>query len=243
MVRVTLAGDELEGFEQPAPTQHVKVILPEPGQSRPALPDPSLPRGASEPGQPRPLMRTYTIRRYDAGARELDIDFVLHGEGAASNWAATAKPGGIVALAGPGGRPYSPRLDASWYVLAGDESALPAMATVLERLPASIEAHVYAEVEGPEEHVSFATGAKLDLAWLHRGSRSATPGSLVVEELGRAGRPAGDGQAWLACEANIMRRIRRQLQDGWGLEPSAMVTRGYWKVGEINYPDHDYGED
>src|SRR5437660_2558815 len=68
MVRITLAGEELAGFESPAPTQHLKLVLPEPGQDRPVMPDPSIPRGASVPGQPRPLMRTYTVRRYDAAA-------------------------------------------------------------------------------------------------------------------------------------------------------------------------------
>jgi len=242
MVRVTLAGDELQGFELPTPTQHVKLIIPEPGQSKPVLPDPSVPRGASVPGQPRPLMRTYTVRRYDPAAVELDIDFALHVDGPASDWAAQTKPGDVAALAGPGGRPYRPDLDVSWYFIAGDESALPAMGTLLDVLPASIEAHVLTEVQKPDEELEWHSKAQLRASWLHRVSDSAKPGTELVDAVSQIKRPAGEGRVWLACEASMMRRIRKHLVEAWQLDPSAIVTRGYWKEGEVNYPDHDYGE-
>jgi NADPH-dependent ferric siderophore reductase len=243
MVRVTLQGDELEGFETPAPTQHLKLIIPEPGQDRPVLPDPSLPRGAVAPGQPRPLMRTYTIRRYEPAVRELDIDVVLHGAGAASSWAEQVRPGGVVALAGPGGRPYAPCMDAAWYVLAGDESALPAMATLLERLPAGMPVRVVAEVATPADELELRSDAELDVTWLHRSSDGSVPGAMLAQRFERLQRPDGDGHVWLACEAGLMRRLRRHLLDGWRTDPGAMVTRGYWKVGEPNYRDSDYGDD
>lgn len=243
MVRVTLAGPELEGFEIPAPTQHIKFIMPEPGQDRPMLPDPSLPRGENRPGQPRPLMRTYTVRRFDATGPEMDVDFVLHGEGAGSDWVERAKSGDIVAFAGPGGRPYAPDPNAAWYVLAGDETALPAMATLLERLSATMRVRIYAEVAEPADALPFTSQAQLETTWLPRGSAESLPGSLLEAALAEAPAPEGDGRVWLACEATIMRRIRKHLLDAWHLDPASIVTRGYWKQGEPNYRDGDYGED
>src|SRR6185437_15648106 len=76
MVRVTVGGPELEGFEPPAPTQHIKLIIPARGQDHPVLPDPSLPKGSFGEG-PRPLMRTYTIRSLDPAQSEMDIDVSL----------------------------------------------------------------------------------------------------------------------------------------------------------------------
>jgi len=243
MVRVTVGGPELEGFERPAPTQHIKVILPDPDTGRPVLPDPSLPRGASVPGQPRPLMRTYTIRRYDPSAEELDVDFVVHGQGAGSEWAERAETGGRIALAGPGGRPYQPALDASWYVIAGDESALPAIGTLLERLRSGMKVQVLAEVPEAGDELAWNSQAQVQTTWLHRGSGSTPIGSLACEALLAASRPEGDGRVWLACEAGVMRRMRRHLLESWGMDPSHIVTRGYWKLGEPNYKDSDYGED
>jgi NADPH-dependent ferric siderophore reductase len=243
MVRVTASGPELEDFEAPAPTQHIKFILPDTDTGRPVLPDPSLPRGASVPGQPRPLMRTYTIRRYDPAAGEIDVDFVLHGDGAGSEWAEDVQPGGFVALAGPGGRPYQPAMDAAWYVIAGDESALPAIGTLLERLPSGMPVQVYAEVPEAGDELAWSSQAQVQTAWLPRNSDGATVGALVCEALLSAPRPQGDGRVWLACEAAVMRRMRKHLLDAWGMDPSQIVTRGYWKLGEPNYKDSDYGED
>jgi NADPH-dependent ferric siderophore reductase len=48
---------------------------------------------------------------------------------------------------------------------------------------------------------------------------------------------------WVACEAQSVRRIRRVLLTERNLDPSSLVTRGYWRLGEDNHPDHDYGED
>jgi NADPH-dependent ferric siderophore reductase len=237
---VTVGGPELEGFERPAPTQHIKLILPHRGQERPVLPDPSLPKGSFGEG-PRPLMRTYTIRRVDVDQREMDIDVALHGDGEASEWASQVKAGGMVALAGPGGRPHNPDPNSAWYVLAGDESALPAMGTLLEAIPTSVPVRVYAEVADAHEHVEWSR-SNLAVTWLDRDGASPT-GALLEQTLAQVERPSGDGRVWLACEAAVMRRIRQHLLGDWRLDASAIVTRGYWKEGEVNYRDGDYGED
>jgi NADPH-dependent ferric siderophore reductase len=241
MIRVTVGGPELQGFDQPAPTQHIKLILPRSGDDRPIIPDPSLPKGSFGEG-PRPLMRTYTIRRVDAAKSEMEIDVALHGEGEASDWAAQAKPGTLVALAGPGGRPHNPDPNSDWYVMAGDQSALPAMGTLLDAIPASVPVRVYAEVSGPAEHLEW-NRPNTEVAWLDRDGDGPPDGALLETALAQAKPPAGNGHVWLACEATVMRRIRRRLLEDWRLAPSAIVTRGYWKQGEVNYRDGDYGED
>ncbi|MFI5270041.1 MAG: siderophore-interacting protein, partial [Chloroflexota bacterium] len=242
MVRITVGGEELDGFETPAPTQHLKLIIPEPGQDRPVLPDPSLPKGAVSPGQLRPLMRTYTVRRYDVATSELDIDFALHGDGPASSWAGQAKPGSVVALAGPGGRRYAPDLEAGHYLIAGDESAMPAIGILLEALPASVDAQVYVEVGDETEELDWRTDAQLHVRWLHRQG-DQRPGDPLRSAIAQAPVPNGNARVWVACEASVMRQIRKHLLEDWRLDPSAIVTRGYWKEGEPNYRDGDYGED
>jgi NADPH-dependent ferric siderophore reductase len=236
MLRVTLGGEELEGFESPTPTRHIKLIVPAPGSDKPVIPDPTATT------RERSLMRTYTVRRFDPDSREMDVDFALHGHGPASDWAARAKFGDFVALAGPGGRAYSLELDATWYLLAGDEAALPAMGTVLEALPTSMPVQVYAEVSDAAEQLDLGAGPNTRVNWLHRGADAGRSGELLRTAIGELALPAGPGRVWLACEAGVMRSIRAHLVNDRGLDPGAMVTRGYWKHGEINYPDSDYGE-
>jgi NADPH-dependent ferric siderophore reductase len=136
MTRVTLGGDELAGFPGDGPDQRIKLFFPMPGQSRPAMPRASSGGPVWPPGEPRPVIRTYTVRRFDAAAGELDVDFVLHGaHGPAAAWAAAAEPGNWVGVSDPGGR-YRPDPGARAHLVIGDESALPAIATVLEALSA-----------------------------------------------------------------------------------------------------------
>ena len=94
-------------------------------------------------------MRSCTVRAFDAAVLELTLDFVVHGDaGVAGPWAATAAPGTEVLLLGPGGG-YAPDPAATHHLLAGDESALPAIAVALERLPDHARGQVVVEVPGP----------------------------------------------------------------------------------------------
>ncbi len=165
MVRVILGGDELAGFVSAAHDDHVKLFFPLPGEDKPALP-PLGPNGrAFAEGAPRPPMRDYTPRRYDAAANTLTIDFVLHGEGPATTWAAQAKPGDFLGVGGPRGSFVVPD-DFDWYLFAGDESALPAIGRRLGELPATARALVVAEVEdaGEEQQIRHTRQARYALA-------------------------------------------------------------------------------
>src|SRR5471032_2126017 len=104
--RVTFTGDSLADFVSASFDDHVKVFFePAPGAE--------------------PARRDYTPRRYDNAAHELAIEFALHGEGAASDWAAQAAPGQRLTIAGPKGSLIIP-VDYDWHLLVGDKTALPA---------------------------------------------------------------------------------------------------------------------
>ncbi len=134
--RITLGGPALADYPAGMAGAHLKLFLRRPGQAELALPSFGPNGPAWPPREQRPFVRTYTIRRHDAAAGELDLEFVLHGDnGPASAWAAAAKPGDQVGISGPGRREEQV-LSADWRLLAGDLSALPAIAAYLEALPA-----------------------------------------------------------------------------------------------------------
>jgi NADPH-dependent ferric siderophore reductase len=239
MIRITLTGDELAGFATDGPASHVKLAFPAPGQER-VTPPTVGPDGPVWPAG-RPLMRTYTPRRFDPVHGELDIDFVLHADGGpAGSWAQRARPGDSVVLVGPKGS-YLPDPRADWHLLAGDETALPAMATIVEALPPGIPALVLIEVADPDERIALDSKADLRITWLYRGAAVAgEPLELAVQA---AELPTGEGRAFIAAEATAMRKIRRYLLGDGGLTRDQLYTRGYWKYGVENHPDHDTGED
>ncbi len=233
MVRVVLGGDELAGFVSAAHDDHVKLFFPLPGDDKPALP-PLGPNGrAFAEGAPRPPMRDYTPRRYDAAANTLTVDFVLHGEGPATAWAAQAKPGGYLGVGGPRGSFVVPD-DFDWYLLAGDESALPAIGRRLEELPATARALVVVEIEDAGEEQQFDTRAKLEMHWLHRHAPSGSElPSLLLEALAELPLPRGDGYAWVAAEAAVAKASRRVLVDQLGVPKDRVKAAAYWKRGAV----------
>ena len=221
LVSVLVRGDALDGFRIEAPTAHVKVFLPADGQDDPAV-------------------RTYTPVRFDEASKTLELQFVLHGAGPASEWAERAAPGDKLEVAGPGGRFVLDETATHWW-LAADESAIPAVATLLEALPATATADVHIEVADAADEIVFDSPAKTTVSWHHRRSPGAF-GAELDEAARAADIPAG-ARIWVACEAAAMRGIRRYFRNDRGLPPGSMVTRGYWRLGEANHPDHDYGDD
>jgi NADPH-dependent ferric siderophore reductase len=242
VVGVTFTGDELDGFTTRGPAEHLKVFFPAPGEDRPALPawGPDGPMYVE--GQPRPTSRTYTPRRWRAERRELEVEFVLHGEGPGSGWAASARPGDVVAVGGAGG---AYRIDpaADWYLIAGDDTAVPAIGTLLEALPPSARAFVYAEVLDAAEEQKLGGQGRAEVTWLHRGPQSGSAGRLLEHAVREFKLPAGEGRVWVACEASVMRDIRRHLLTERGMDRAQIHTHGYWKYGTVNHPDHDLGDD
>ncbi|HEV3379904.1 MAG TPA: siderophore-interacting protein [Trebonia sp.] len=239
LVSVLVTGDSLEGFAIDAPTSHIKVLLPPDGQEL-VLPEQGPDGPIYRDDMPRPVMRTYTPRRFDAATRTLEIQFVLHGEGPASEWAERAAAGDKIAVAGPGGRFVLDETVPHWWI-AADESAIPAVGTLLEALPAPATADVHIEVTDAADEIAFESAAKTTVTWHHR--RSPDEFGVRLDEEARAADLPEGVHVWVACEAAAMRGIRRHLTRERGLPGTSLVTRGYWRLGSANHPDHDYGED
>lgn len=240
LVAIEVTGDDLDGFADAAPTSHLKVYLPAEGQDAPNLPE-YTPEGAvyAEDG-PRPVVRTYTPRRYDPAAKTLEIQFLLHGAGPASEWAQRARPGDKLAVAGPGGRfSLEPAADHWW--LAADESAVPAVGTLLDALPETAAVDVHIEVDGPDDEIELAGPAKATITWHHR--RASDDFGAELAAAARAAAIPDGARIWVACESGAMRDIRRHFTRERGISVARLVTRGYWRTGEQNHPDHDYGDD
>jgi NADPH-dependent ferric siderophore reductase len=232
MVRIVVGGNELAGFTSAAHDDHVKLFFPQPGQEKPVLPTPS-PNGPIYPEDAlRPAARDYTPRRYDAAANTLTIEFVLHDAGPATAWAAQAQPGHFLGVGGPRGSFIVPD-DFDWYLFAGDETALPAIARRLQELPAATRAVVVAEVADAGEEQRFETRTRLETHWLHRDG--AAPGDTVLlqDAIAELPLPAGDGYAWVAAEAATAKALRRHLVDARGLSKERVKAAAYWKHGAV----------
>jgi len=231
MVRVTFTSPELADFGWNGPAAHLKLFfgLP-PSDAAPA------------PDAPRPTMRTYTPRRFDRDARELDVDFILHGEGPASEWASQAAVGQTLTVAGPG-RNYAVDASADWFLLAGDDTAIPAISTILETLPPTARATVFLEVVHRDDEVEIPARSNTTVAWLHRGPDPKLAGGPLEASVRNFLLPAGSGRVYVACESGAMRRIRAHLLTDKTVNREHLTTRGYWKLGSVDHPDGDYGQE
>jgi len=226
MVRVTLFGAQLAGFPGHGPDRRIKMFFPAPGQERPALPRASSGGPLWPPGVARPAIRTYTVRRFDPRAGELDVDFVLHhGEGPAAAWAQQAQPGAWVGVSDPGGR-YEPDPAAEHHLVIGDETALPAVATVLAALPTGVVTQAVLEVADAAEEQDLPGTAHVE--WVHRGDAPA--GRPLAEAVRAARLPGGRGQAWLSGESACVRELRRHLIDERGFGRREVYATGYWRA-------------
>ena len=236
MRRITVGGPELEGFQSPGADDHVKLFFAAPGQKKPTLPVLG-PQGLAMPeGAEKPASRDYTPRRYDAARGELDIDFVMHGEGPAASWAARAQPGDFLGVGGPRGTLYVAD-DFDWYLLAGDASALPAIVRRLEELPAHARAFAFIEVADASEEQRFNTQAQVTVTWLHRNGAEAGTTKLLEKALRELQLPPGDGFTWVAGEATTLKPIREHLTQERGLRKEWVKVTGYWKRGEGDHHD------
>jgi NADPH-dependent ferric siderophore reductase len=202
-VSVVFYGPELEGFRSDGFDDHVKFMLPGPDGEW--------------------IKRDYTPRRFDAERNELTIEFLLHGEGPASDWARSVQPGDGAAIGGPKSSMVVPT-DYDWHLLAGDATALPAIHRRLEELPAEARAIVIAQVE-PADRRELCSAAPMDLTWL-------APDEDIAPRLRRLALPDGDGFAWCAGEASDMALARDILFNEKGHPVAASRVAAYWDAGQ-----------
>ncbi|TDD07806.1 siderophore-interacting protein [Saccharopolyspora terrae] len=274
-VRITFGGACLSGFGFGGHDQRIKIVLPKPGRALDDFPegDDWYPRWLDLPDDVRPDLRTYTVRDYRPHAQEVDVDFVLHGlddghAGPASTFAAAARPGQLIGLFAPDrpgsgrmwGCEWSPPASADRLVLAGDETAVPALAAIVESLPADARGVVCVEVPDSGDEQEWARPAGVDVRWYPRAG--APHGKHLTEgvaEALRELRPVRDtsprpselddvdvdtGVLWevpegatgsiygfLAGEAGVIKRLRRLLIDEHGVPKQAVAFMGYWREG------------
>jgi NADPH-dependent ferric siderophore reductase len=220
MRRITLGGPELAGFVSLGTDDHVKLLFPQNAAQQAALE--TLVLGAGKDNGPTP-------RRYDLNTLELDIDFVLHGDGPASTWAEQAQPGQFLHIGGPRGSMIVPDIFDS-YLLIGDETALPAIARRLEGLAANRRALVIVEVENGKEQQVLQSAAEVNVIWvLREGGKDPLLSTVRQIQV-----PAGSLYAWVATESKVSRQIRRVLLDEHGLNEQFVKAVGYWRLDDTD---------
>ncbi|MFI6078546.1 siderophore-interacting protein [Actinoplanes sp. NPDC051343] len=269
-LRVTFTGDGLDRFADNGYDQRIKFILPLPGDGLDHLPtgDDWYAQWRALPHERRNPMRTYTVRAVRPELNEVDVDMALHGAtGPASRWAETARPGSTACLMGPsadydgehGGVDYRPHDDDAGFVLIGaDETAVPAVAGILERMPADARGEAYLEVPSPDDRLDLRKPDGVRVTWLAREGephgerlipavreatgRILTAGSekqeledvdVDVDDLWEVPEESGAGRlyAWLAGEAAVIRTLRRHLVAECGVDRRAVALMGYWRLG------------
>jgi NADPH-dependent ferric siderophore reductase len=244
MVRLVLGGSGFDTFTPSAFTDsYVKIVIVRSDlddATVDALPQPlTLDSFDGLPEEQRPTVRTYTVRRVDTERREIAIDFVVHGEtGVAGPWAAAARPGQRAYLMGPSGA-YAPDPAADWHLLAGDESAIPAISAALEALPPNAVGRVFIEVSGPEDEIELTAPDGVRIRWIYRGGRA----DLVPEDQAGDNAPLiaavketlwlpGQVQVFVHGEAQaVMHNLRGYVRKERGVDAKWASISGYWRRG------------
>ena len=175
----------------------------------------------------RDLVRTYSIRRHDAARREMHVDVILHEGGAGSDYVRQARPGDRVGLSGPGFIPAEP---CGSYLLAGDHTALPAIAQILENMPAGRAVRAVIEVPDEREEQPLGTEAGAEVTWLHRPDGAPSRLLQAVRSISFTG--ARDILVWAGAEAAIARAIRNEMRRVRALPAARCQVLNYWKLGQ-----------
>ncbi|MFC7533797.1 siderophore-interacting protein [Actinoplanes sp. GCM10030250] len=272
-LRVTFTGDDVDRFADNGWDQRIKLIPPLPGSGHDHLPTGSdwYTRWRTLPGDQRNAIRTYTVRAVRADRREVDVDMVLHGvNGPASRWAAEARPGSTAVIMGPnadfpgpsGGIDFHPPVGTHRILLVGDETAVPAITSILERLPADACGEALLEVPEAADCLDFTAPPGFRVTWLSRDGAphgthlvpaveaaaarllgdctATTPADLedvdvdedILWEVPTETTSINGFYAWLAGEAAVIKTLRRHLVTACGVDRRAVAFMGYWRLGK-----------
>lgn len=212
MVRVAFSSPELHNFVSAAPDDHIKLFFPVPGSTDDA-------------------MRDYTPRRFDTARGELVIDFALHDAGPATAWAAQAAPGQTLRIGGPRGSAVVPD-DFDWYLLIGDETAIPAIARRAEEIRAEAPIVTLIAVTGKAEQIDLSSRAPLEARWIHRPASAATDAQPFIAALTDIQFPPGDGFIFIAAEGGVARALRAYVTGERSHPREWVKAAGYWKQGK-----------
>lgn len=228
-VRIVFGGPDLSAFTSGGRDQRCKLFLPHPGQAEPVVPrgEDWFPRWRAIDPATRAVMRTYTVREQRGG--EFDVDFALHGDGGpASRWARRARPGDRLVALGPvvpdnGGVDFQPPDGTDWVLLAGDETALPALAGILSWVGPALPVRAWIEVREPAAIKDLPQSPSAQVTWLVRDT--------MLDAVRGADLPAGTPYAWVAGESAAVRALRRHLVHDRGFDRRRVTFTGYWRRG------------
>jgi NADPH-dependent ferric siderophore reductase len=241
MVRVVLGGS---GFDTFTPSEftdsYVKLVFVAGDVDVASLPRPlTLDSFAGLPAAKQPVVRTMTVRRAAPAAREITIDIAVHGEhGTAGPWAAAAEPGQPMYLMGPAGA-YAPDPAADWHLLAGDETALPAISVALEALPADAIGQAFIEIAEPEDEIPLVAPDGVQINWIYRGGRADLIGedragdrAPLIEAVKSAVWLPGQVHAFVHGEAQaVMHNLRSYIRKDREVDAKWASISGYWRRG------------
>ncbi|MFT4157286.1 MAG: siderophore-interacting protein [Microbacterium sp.] len=249
MRRIVLGGPQLNGFRTaeyelpPLVTggfdDEIKVFFPDPLTGELHLPV-QRDRVIEWPRDPRPVARTYTVRSFDEEQGRLELDFVLHGTGVASTWARTCEVGDRIHIAGPKMSMLHP-VGADWLLIAGDDTAIPAIARWMEELPRDAEGEAFIEVSGPADEQTLDAPEGISITWVHRGPAPAGTTTHLADAVCQVRWRDGEPFAWVAGETLSIKPIRRWLREERGLPPERVEVTGYWRHTEVDVLDGSDG--
>ena len=228
-VRITAGGPGFDALRMNEFTdKYAKIIFVDPGLGLTPPYDLAALRDSLPPDR-QPVTRTYTLRRADAPSQELAIDFVVHGdEGIAAPWAAHAEPGDLLTMSGAGGA-YRPDPGSDWHLLAGDESALPAICSALDALPADARGLAYLETSDPGEYLDAAPPSGIEVVWLHRPQPGSRP-RMLADALLAGPWLSGRADVFAHGERESMKAVRAALKTRLG-HGDQLSLSGYWASG------------
>lgn len=243
MRRITFSGSDLWLYMLDEQI-HAQLIIPPKGEEPiwPTLGADGLVRWKD--GRGRPAVRRYTIRQHDIRAGTIDIDFVLHEDsGPGSNFALHARTGDMIGVIGPGGGGI--RRGGDWYLFAGDETALPAMARIIEGLPEKVRGVALIEVADKSEEQPIKTKADFDIRWLHRNGAASGTTTLLQDAVRSVEFPAdlSGVLAWAGCEFDAFKAIRSHLRKERGLKKDRHLVVSYWRKGKTDDEAEKAGDD
>ena len=216
MLRLTLQGEDLNNFPDNADGAYFKLAFESTDANR-------------------PIMRTYTVANFRRDQHEIDVDFMLHGgangivDGVAAPWAIQAKVGDPISIFGPGPATFI-NLQADWFILTADMTALPALTTNLALLPENATGYLVLEILSEEDWQELSVPENMKVLWVinpHAGS-DASPLFDTIKKIEWL-----DGQVaiWTACEFKTMKKIRQYYREDRAVEKSHLYISSYWKQG------------
>ena len=228
MLRLTLGGEGLNGFQTTGiGDEYVRLFFPDMQTGRIHLPhiDQSG-RWTYPDGQKAVRYSTYTIREFRAGPVEIDIDFVVHPGGRASDWAQQCCAGEKVTVNAPRAL-YAPPSDTVWQLLVADATGLPALARLLEQTPGHVQTRAFIEIADASHELELPYHPHASVTWLH-GSGNGVARSRMEEVVRRMPLPATPGYIWVAGEQRVVRSLRRYIRHDLRLPSERYELVGYW---------------